>query len=481
MTSLQFYELLYQNNGKIQDLTFNENLNLDFANPKFDLSHFTRIRIENCIFSGSVLIRNLSFENFSFEIKNCEFRNATRQIWENLKVGMFTIDDCTFGSLTINNSEIEDTYIEDCTFERKLALIKLTGVQLSIKTEDKRRKINSIFVNSPNLGTLSINNEIKISELRIYNIQNAYIHGDYEKIEVVAKSFETIEIGNYYKKDKVFSAIDLFQISDLSFEGILTLSDLHINKLNLDNLNIQKGLIRFNEIVINDTSIFDCTVSAFYWNQVKFIKDPEIIRSDLSGLKLTNVTWTKDKKLCDSFLDENIPLLYGLRQEHLKKRDKAYDESDIMEMQYQRDTYRQLKAASIASHNQIESLDFYRNEMRLYWKEIRVNGGVKLYDRVLVFLNRWVSDFGQNWLLPLVWLLAFHFIFVMSLFNWQFSYNYDSFENGLGQYFYLLNPVHKTPEYINSGFGHITEFFMRVFAGFFIYHFVRATRKFGKI
>ena len=45
----------------------------------------------------------------------------------------------------------------------------------------------------------------------------------------------------------------------------------------------------------------------------------------------------------------------------------------------------------------------------------------------------------------------------------------------------VLNPLHKTPEYINTGLGLFTQFLMRIFNSYFIYHFVKATRKFGKL
>lgn len=476
MNTIQFYKLLNENRGQLNGLNIDQNLILDFSDSKYNFSHFTSIRIENCTFIGSVLIRNLDFKNFSIEFNNCDFKNTARQIWENITAAMVSIVDCSFENLYINNSVIGDTFIDDCSFYGKLSLINITGDQFSIKSIDERRKINYVFVNSSNLESIVINNSITISQLQISNIQNAYIRGNYNKIVVEAKSFINIEIGNNYSREKENSIIKLFQISDLSFEGVLTLSDLHIIKLSIDNLNVQNGSIRFNEIALVESSFFDCTVASFYWNQVKFIQDPEIIRCDLSGLKHTNVTWTEGKKLCDSFLDEHIPWLYLIRKKHLKRK---ISKGEIMEMQYQRDTYRQLKAASIANHNQIEALDFYRNEMRLYWKEIRVNGGVKLQDRILVFLNRFVSDFGQNWILPVFWLFIFHFIFIMCLFQWKFSLSLIDFENGLGQFFNLLNPVHKTPDYINTGLGYLTEFFMRVLSGFFIFHFVKATRKFG--
>lgn len=476
MNTIQFYNLLNENSGHLEGLNIDQNLILDFSDLIYDFSHFTSIRIENCTFLGREIIRNLDFKNFSIEFINCAFKNTARQIWENINAAIVSLVDCSFENLYISNSEIEDTYIDDCSFYKKLTLFNISGDQFSIKSIDVRRKINNVVVNSSNLKSILINNAITISLLQISNIQNAYILGNYNKIVVEAKSFKNIEIGNNYSKEKGNSIINLFQISDVSFEGVLTLSDLHIIKLNLDNLNVQNGSIRFNEIALVESSFFDCNVSSFYWNQVKFIQNPEIIRCDLSGLKLTNVTWTEGKKLYDSFLDEHIPWLYLIRKNHLKSE---ISKDEIMEMQYQRDTYRQLKAASIANHNQIEALDFYRNEMRLYWKEIRVNGGVKLQDRILIFLNRFVSDFGQNWILPVFWLIIFHFIFIMCLYQWQFSLSLIDFENGLGQFFKLLNPVHKTPDYINTGLGYLTEFFMRVLSGFFIFHFVKATRKFG--
>jgi hypothetical protein len=120
--------------------------------------------------------------------------------------------------------------------------------------------------------------------------------------------------------------------------------------------------------------------------------------------------------------------------------------------------------------------------MRLYWKEIRMNGGVKWYNRILVFLNRWVSDFGQNWTLPILFLIGFHFIFLSCLFYWKFSLIHGKIEYGfLGEFVQLLNPVHKLPDYVNTDWGKVTDFFMRIFGGYFIYNFLKASRKFGKV
>lgn len=117
--------------------------------------------------------------------------------------------------------------------------------------------------------------------------------------------------------------------------------------------------------------------------------------------------------------------------------------------------------------------------MNLYWKEIIIEGGEKWYDRVLVFLSRWVSDFGQNWTMPLILLFTIHAVLMNCIFSWDTTLTYGNLKIGFwGEYFQLLNPIHKLPDYINTDGGKIADFFMRIFGGYFIYHFIKASRKY---
>ncbi len=105
--------------------------------------------------------------------------------------------------------------------------------------------------------------------------------------------------------------------------------------------------------------------------------------------------------------------------------------------------------------------------------------GDKWYDTALIFINRFVSDFGQNWLMPLFWLFFFHTILYFSIIGFDFTFSWEYFNSGGGQFFELLNPVHKTPDYIKN-FNIGLELLLRVLDSFFIYHFIKASRKFGK-
>ena len=321
-----------------------------------------------------------------------------------------------------------------------------------------------------------------IDQLFLEGLQKAYICGNYKSIVFDVQNFETIEFSSLEKDndDLLPAKIKKFSITDLTFSGQLTLNEIEIENFVLSNVSSSSGTLRLTEVFIENTRFDDCSISSFYWNQVHFKTKLNIERCDFSGLKLTNVTWLQEKKVSKSYLDLPVEWFYSLRKKELLKKELLFDKEELMMLQYERDTYRQLKAASIANHNDIEALDFYRNEMRLYWKEIRINGGVKWHDRVLVFLNRWVSDFGQNWWLPLVWMFGLHTLIYFCIIDFHFTASWTDFKNGGGQYFELLNPVHKTPDYI-TGFYVGLELLMRILNGFFIYHFIRATRKFSKL
>lgn len=325
----------------------------------------------------------------------------------------------------------------------------------------------------------SVTNSIQL--LNIQGARNADIEGDFESVKFNVKQFENIQFHENYDKDCTQSIIKNFNVRNVNFDGSLVINNLHISNFKLDEVTSQNGSIRLNEVEIENFSIIDSSIASFYWNQVEFIKDPEIIRCDLSSLKMNNVTWSKEKKLHISALDEKIPLFYGLRKNKLKKLELNFDEDDIREMQYQRDTYRQLKATSIANHNHIEALDFYRNEMRLYWKEIRINGGINWQNRILVFLNRWSSDFGQNWLYPIIGLVLFHSFFFSCLLNWDYFSNNLNGDGEFTRFAELLNPTHSIPDYISTGWGYITDLLMRISIAYFAYHLIKATRKYGKV
>jgi len=460
--------------------TFSSDVDLDFKEIVFD--QIGRITFTDCVFNAEFGFSNLEKSNSSIRFINCIFTGIS-SISE-VKISDLKFRNCSFNeSCSIRNSEISELQIHECDLPEGLfSLYKVTSLTTNItwETEDPKMRLS---IDVPETEDLYIASRGNVKMLMLYNVKHAEVLGSYEFLMVYTQKCDSINIENYVPNRKSDSELIYKKIYDLRqvdqiFNGKLKIEDLEIETLFLYNVDSPHS-ISLIELQIVKAHFYDVNIKSFYWNQLEFKEYLSIERGDLSTLKASNIQWLKGKRMSHSFLDEPVPLFYLLKKKWLKVEDQ-YDKDDVIQLQYERETYRQLKSAFSATNNHIESLDFYKNEMRLLWKELRINGGIPFGDRVLIFLNRWSSNFGQSWALPLLWIFIFHSLLYFWIINFQIKCNWSEFKLGFGQYFELLNPVHKTPNYV-KGFAIGIEFFMRVIDGFLIYHFVRATRKFGKI
>lgn len=431
------------------------------------------VRFTDCTFENEVSCLNFTSKYLKFE--KCIFKNQltlqninckTSEIsFENNEIGgVFNLNKIESNSLFFSNNMIQFCFINE---------ISSSFFQIIALQEGRNmRELN--FGNNAELENLNIEAKNTIHTITINELKNAKLYGDFNRISIQSKEFNNITLSGLSSNSEEKGSIKSLEFKSQNFTGNLTVSNLSIDSLTLRNLLSLNAIFNFTNIVINKiTRIENIKISKIHLDVVEF-KDQLIIKnSDLSGLKPNNVTWLPNQVISPDNTEREIPWFYRFRKK------KTHDESLITELKQQRDAYRQLKVASQNNHNQVEALAFYRNEMRLYWKEIRLVGGEKWYNTFLIFLNRIISDFGQNWVSPLLFLFGVNFILFMCIFNWNFSCDLKDFEYGIGQYFRLLNPVRVTPEYINSGMGIFTDFWMRVLNGFFIYHFLKASRKYG--
>lgn len=455
-------------------------LDIDFVNCKFKKGFYIKnlpnegirkIRFSYCEFESELKIYNLNVN--TLKIENCNFsRDITVTKVQSIKSD-FTFEDCNVSgfvdfldiscqSMRIKNNHVRDFFLSE---------IEASHIKISSLVKD----INLMIIsNIQNTQYVSIENNNRIKELRVNNSQNIDLKGNFNNIQIENAQIQSLNLCGELKGQFHIGTIQKIDFKSSVFSQNFSLSDYYIDEVNLDDISSVNGFFSFRNVTIKDFKLNSIKVSKFYMDIVEF-KDQLIIKNcDLSGLKPNNVKWLKNQVISPDNTNYKIPWFYRFRIK------KIHNETLITELKQQRDAYRQLKVASQNNQNQIEALTFYRNEMRLYWKEIRLVGGEKWYNTVLIFLNRIISDFGQNWFYPLLFLFGIQFILFFSIFNWSFSFNLKDIEYGLGQYFRLLNPVRTTPDYINTGFGVFTDFWMRVLNGFFIYHFLKASRKYGK-
>lgn len=452
-------------------ITF-ESIAWDFSNQDLDIGS-RKLKFEACTFE-TLLFAGLESEDAVIEFKSCVFK-SNQTIFLNLKCFSLSFENCTFEEVNVQAS----TFI-DLSFSENKA--KLTHIN-TCKSEDivignEHGIIEKLILYATEAQEIEIFSQHTIDALVLRKIKKATIIGDFKNVTFDSNECELIRFGTFRSTaETIFSShIGSFEAVSLNFPGHLSIQNARIEKFTLIDVSSSGGSISLNGVSINKCDISECSITKMYWNQVHFNGELSIDNSDLSGLRMAHVKWPRGKRVSDSFLEDPIGLSYRWRKE-----DDKYDASDLIDLQNERDLYRQLKAACHANHNHIEALDFYRNEMRLYWKEILINGGVPNTDCLLIFLNRWVSDFGQSWLLPLCWLLVMNLLFYLWLIHFNLDFSGKSFSHGCEQYVELLNPVHKKPYYIDSGGEAFIDLLSRVLNSFFIYHFIRATRKFAKV
>lgn len=85
-----------------------------------------------------------------------------------------------------------------------------------------------------------------------------------------------------------------------------------------------------------------------------------------------------------------------------------------------RETFRIVKHSFDDVGNKIEANKFYSEEMGAYRRELK-SKGYSWFSRLILFLNRWISNFGSNYMLPIGWLVASIFIF-SEIIDWHSSF-----------------------------------------------------------
>lgn len=452
----------------ISDHTFTQLIGFNFNRKS--LINKNALTFENCTFKKGFEISNLK-NNISLNFINCHFEDGLQR-FSDLSLFRLHFEDCSFSNLGIVDSDIITFNVRNCSSNvHYIQFRSITSARLVIDWKDESKQA-SFGIWSTEIERIDIKSQNNVKDLIIFDTKDLVFEGSLlGELSIPAKKFNTIKIEPFYINDSSGSKVEYKKIESLSlvnnsFSGTLKIRNVDIESLSISNIECYDGMISLIDLEIEKAQFLDVNIKSFYWSQLNFRKILKIERGDLSNLKFANINWLKGRKVSDSEIGKTKEQI--IKKGHLKK------------LQDERETYRQLKAASSSSHNHIEALSFYKNEMRLYWQGIRINGGVSIWDRILVFLNRWVSDFGQSWALPLLWLFVFHTLIYFCIIGFNFTKDYEAFRVGAGQYFELLNPVHKTPDYI-KGFNIGLELLLRVLDGFFIYHFVRATRKFGKV
>ncbi len=322
-----------------------------------------------------------------------------------------------------NGTQVESLAFDICSFER--LIFEGGEVPGYISIHEIRAKYVEIH-----WDLRQIKKNITFSRGYINKVNLSYAMGN--TIRFTGVTADAFALQGYIRAKIILSGLVVKTIGFNGYEAEESM--LQIEDLNPRDDSTSFGLWHSN---MSNCEILNCNLNGF--------KKVTIQDSFVSKMTVANIRWKKT-------IEAN-----GLEK--------------------QRETYRQLKTLMKRHNNRVMELHFAAKEMEVHYQSL--SWKIDFIDKFILATSKWSNKFGQNWLLPIFWLLLVGFSFF-------FLVVYCS-SIGLkahwGSYFTFLNPTHKVnfiPNHTLSNASMTIDFISRVILAYFYFQTVVAFRKFVK-
>jgi type VI protein secretion system component Hcp len=243
------------------------------------------------------------------------------------------------------------------------------------------------------------------------------------------------------------------------------------------NSTVKFKNVKFNNIKIEDLSnggkmSFDGLLP-LEENSIFEMKDSEIGNTEFISMDFTKIKL----KISNSQLINVKSFNSSWPSKILTVADSPSAEKEI---------FQQLKQALSSQGDKIQAFDFERREKQLHYQTLR---WPKHFFDKFALLTSWTNDHGQNWIRPLMLLLAssgfFYILVIVRLRSITFYNIHWSIENvvkHLGFLLAFLNPLHSLTLFVGNlpsfGYSFLFDNLQRIFSGYFLFQLVTAFRKF---
>lgn len=419
-------------------------------------------------------------------------------------------------------SNTNNLVIDGSPLEVKLYLSYCGVVSLSPKS------IDQIVINSCGIKGLQTSpmDTSPIKRIRTFEIANSPI----ARINLSTISIDHLEIigmGYLYNDDRTFDEI---RLCDLEFKHI-NIIDIEISSLKFIRLRTDgESQLTLKEVLIGSFEVDNCILSGAEFQKVDISEGTTgIWESSLTDVVIHSIKWPKDYKIRPIKNEDPLKTYDDLRESYRQlkvlsnkadnKIDAKFFLSNEIDSYYR---YMTIKIFGRASAYKLMwvplvslivpiaySFSLLMAVTIVFPITLFTKAGTKLHaqyhhlksklwdfgDWLILHTNAVFSDFGKSISRPVAYLLLFHLLFITLLLvnkgdelGLVIDFRHgtaDAFWKGFSIYVNLLSPVHDSkipmpfsPEKEISIFGTI-DFFMRLSAGYFIYYFLRATRKFN--
>lgn len=423
-----------------------------------------KIEFENCFFESELRLGVPQTFEVKKEVifKQCDFKglefvrcNFQKRVYFHACtfVENFSITVCNFNSqfitthLKANRIAIwNNNFLEGFDFIRYKSVDTVTFQFNQIIGRahiEQERENDPILIKSTNIQFENIENaSISIEDIKTKEIQilfpNKKLQQGVSISGIEAENFEVLYLRNSSTSKSTIERIKANKITflGLSNDGILVIKELESRR------NLNENYFSIQDSYLGNCELYHVDLSSF--NKIK------IFNCHLQNIIPVNVKW-----------NFSIKAYGGIKDEYL------------------RDFFRQLK--NVCSNNmdkigqlRFEKLEMYYYDRQLSWKR---NFG----DWIIFKSNKYSNDYGQNWAIPIFWLIGFSFLFY-TLLNYFFG-NFECYH--IGNYINFMMPFHGLKDVLCSQEKSITnnwvvfwDVVQRLFSGYFIFQFLRAFRKY---
>ena len=454
-------------NPQEKKITSNELMGL-LLNPTDDILQADEEK--TTIFFDSYIIEDELIALYDINInKQVLFKNCTFNS-ENL----LFIEEITFD---------ENVVFENCRFSKKLLISNATfNKDLIFKfvyLEDGIRISGGSF------------NEISISgydtkKINISNVTFENLHiGEYLINQTIGEFVifcKSNEVGNIIAREQNFEKI---YISGTNGGSKFDFENTKCDNVNIDNF-INEGSLNFYGIEpLNKTG------DKRYF---------QIVNSNLEKAQFFRASFADYKELViiDSFVTDcvfigcmwgnNIRALKGIGYGTYEKSLETGRKITLAETPAIKEAYRQLKISMSKHSDKIQENRFYAEELNYHNKNTPWTAPWKnqFWDKLILHASNLFSNYGQNFIKSLFWLLFGHLAFFTlaillggfeSLHIDVFHPTSAGFKDAFEKYFIYINPLRK-PDTSFSGYLILLDVLMRIWSSYMIYNLIRTSRRF---
>ena len=365
--------------------------------------------------------------------------------------------------------------------DTKISSLIINAGGKHLKLEGRKGNYGDITINNSNIELIDIKNSCQFNTLKFTGGNSASLN------------FNSIKCNDNVNISGRFNLLDLRKVAcpkiDISYDktphemdGVAIISDnCEVQFLNISKYSSSQA-IQIEKSSINDISLDGVSSKVI----LEGIRDLEhLIISKVENISLLELTINKLAIKDTSFNQMHFGYIHWGRNFELFSLNTQNSKSD----QYLEliETSRELKKHFHDKHNLIYSNIFRVSELRSYYYYIKDkvfnnrSSFEEWLDFLVLYTNNLFSNFGTSVGKPLLFLFGFHTIWFYSLLfteDLPFKPDFSISWSGFGYYLTLINPLHELISFNGKTVYSIFDWLMRIFSSYFIFYFIRGSRKF---